>query len=127
MGHYTALCCLACNMKKITLPIMVSGTLMEMPTNASGLQNSGLAQCYELARKTCFTLKKEKEALLKKNRQLVDELLQLKKTTMKSLKNEKTELQIKQLFASHMFRKRKFITNEAEQKAAGEEMHDYIY
>lgn len=67
------------------------------------------------------------EHLCGMNQALQDELTEMKKTTMKSLKNAKTEARIKKLFASHMFRRRKFINNLAEQEEAGNEMFDFYF
>ena len=102
--------------------LFLDGKLYRMPLRKEDLHR-------ELVRVvTKFERERVKlEAMKKRCTKFEEELIELKKTSVKSVKNEKTELLIKSRFASHMFRKRKFINDGTEQLAATEEMYAFCH
>ena len=102
--------------------LFVNGKPYKMPTTKEQLKIELAYYVRNLER-----LRIKNITLTADNVTLTDDINELKRTSVKSLKNEKVVERIKERFATHMFRRRKFINDQAEQEEAASEMFEYCH
>ena len=102
--------------------LYVDGKPYKMPTDIDHLKRDLTFYVKNFERN-----RKKMVALIHQNTTLSDEVVEMRKTSVKSLKNVKVVDRIKGYFATHMFRRRKFINNKVVELAAAEEMFGYCH